>query len=103
MGALSDMGALSPRNILFISFLGSALSYSLIVLGDFRALLFSRVLVGLVKQTMTISTSILTTFTDKHNRAQYMGRCAHVPISYFCIFLYYTSILLKINVLIFFI
>lgn len=74
VGALSDVGVLSPRQILFISFLGSALAYSLIMLGDFRAMVFSRILVGLVKQTMTVTTSILAKFTTKHNRAHYMGR-----------------------------
>jgi len=37
-------------------------------------MLFSRILVGLVKQTMTVTTSILARFTTKQNRAHYMGR-----------------------------
>ncbi|KAK1746945.1 MFS transporter [Skeletonema marinoi] len=60
IGALSDVGILSRRNILFLSFLGSAVSYALIVVGGLRSIVFSRVLVGLVKQTMTVSTGLLT-------------------------------------------
>eukprot|EP00584_Thalassiosira_punctigera_P001748 CAMPEP_0172539966 /NCGR_PEP_ID=MMETSP1067-20121228/11061_1 /TAXON_ID=265564 ORGANISM="Thalassiosira punctigera, Strain Tpunct2005C2" /NCGR_SAMPLE_ID=MMETSP1067 /ASSEMBLY_ACC=CAM_ASM_000444 /LENGTH=439 /DNA_ID=CAMNT_0013325735 /DNA_START=93 /DNA_END=1409 /DNA_ORIENTATION=+ len=76
IGALSDVGLLSRRKILFLSFLGSALSYGLIVVGGLRKLIFSRVLVGLVKQTMTVSTSLLARCTTSENRAVSMGRLA---------------------------
>lgn len=76
IGALSDMGILSRRRILFLSFLGSTLSYALIVVGGIRTLIFSRVLVGLVKQTMTVSTSLLATCTTAETRAVDMGRLA---------------------------
>lgn len=73
IGALSDLGLLSRRRILFLSFLGSALSY-LLVVGEFRQLIFSRILVGLVKQTLTVSTSLLVTWTTPETRATCMGR-----------------------------
>lgn len=74
IGALSDVGILSRRNILFLSFLGSAVSYALIVVGGLRSIVFSRVLVGLVKQTMTVSTGLLTNYTGEHNRGIFLGR-----------------------------
>ncbi|KAL7527470.1 hypothetical protein ACHAXR_002977 [Thalassiosira sp. AJA248-18] len=74
IGALSDVGLLSRRRILFLSFLGSAISYALIVVGGLRKLIFSRVLVGLVKQTMTVSTSLLARYTTSETRAVSMGR-----------------------------
>mmetsp|Transcript_19307 Transcript_19307/g.41919 ORF Transcript_19307/g.41919 Transcript_19307/m.41919 type:complete len:478 (+) Transcript_19307:199-1632(+) len=74
IGALSDVGMLSRRRILFLSFLGSALSYALIVVGGLRNLIISRVLVGLVKQTMTVSTSLLARHTTSETRAVSMGR-----------------------------
>jgi MFS family permease len=46
----------------------------MIVYGGFSALLFSRVLVGLVKQTMTVTTSVLTRCTTEDNRAMHLGR-----------------------------
>ena len=74
LGFLSDLGVLSRRNILFLSFLGSAVSYALIVAGGLKKLILSRVLVGLVKQTMTVSTSLLAKYTTSENRAVHMGR-----------------------------
>jgi len=74
LGFLSDLGVLSRRNILFLSFLGSAVSYALIVIGGLKKLILSRVLVGLVKQTMTVSTSLLAKYTTAENRAAHMGR-----------------------------
>ena len=74
LGALTDAKILTRKTILFLSFGGSAVAYAMIVYGGFRLLIFSRVLVGLVKQTMTISTSILTRCTTEKNRTKYMGR-----------------------------
>jgi len=74
IGALSDVGILSRRNILFLSFLGSAVSYALIVVGGLKSIVCSRVLVGLVKQTMTVSTGLLTSYTAEHDRGIYLGR-----------------------------
>jgi MFS family permease len=59
MGALSDY--FPKKNILILSFFGSALSYGLVgVTSNLSMLFFSRILVGLVKQTMTITTSIIS-------------------------------------------
>lgn len=74
IGALSDAGVLSRRGILFLSFTGSAISYGLIMQGSIRALVCSRVLVGLVKQTMTVTTAMLARHTTKEDRATQMGR-----------------------------
>ena len=74
IGALSDVGLLSRRNILFLSFLGSAVSYALIIVGGLRSLIFSRVLVGLVKQTMTVSTGLMSQYTTEENRGTFLGR-----------------------------
>jgi len=74
MGALSDSGIMSRKHILYVSFLGSALSYSLIVYGGMKGLIISRVVVGAVKQTSTISTSMISTYTTKQERSRHMGR-----------------------------
>jgi MFS family permease len=74
LGALTDAQLLRRKTILFLSFGGSSVAYALIVYGGFHALIVSRVLVGLVKQTMTVTTSMLTKCTTHDNRAKYMGR-----------------------------
>ena len=57
LGTASD--SLSKRSVLLLSFTGSAISYMLVGLTANTYVLFgSRLLVGLVKQTMTVSTSI---------------------------------------------
>jgi len=74
IGALSDAGFLSRRNTLFLSFAGSAASYALIVRGGLPSLVCSRVLVGLVKQTMTVTTALLARHTTAEERAHQIGR-----------------------------
>ena len=74
IGFLSDTGALTKRNVLLISFLGSAASYLLIFVGGLKKLIFSRVLVGSVKQTMTVSTSLLAQYSTPEERAESLGR-----------------------------
>lgn len=74
LGALSDAKLLRRKTLLFLSFGGSALAYLMITYGGFLALILSRVMVGLVKQTMTVTTSILTQCTTKENRTKHMGR-----------------------------
>jgi len=74
LGAMADARFLKRKTILYVSFGGSALAYASIAFGGFHALIFSRILVGLVKQTMTVTSSILTTCTGEHDRAKYMGR-----------------------------
>ena len=74
LGALADAKILQRRTILFLSFGGSALAYALIVYGNIAALIVSRILVGLVKQTMTVSTTMVAGYTTVENRAVHMGR-----------------------------
>ena len=58
---------LSKTHLLLISFVGSAISYFTVGVVQSHFLLFgSRVLVGLVKQTMTISTGILTECSESN-------------------------------------
>ena len=62
IGAASD--SLSKKHILLLSFVGSALSYTMVCMTTSTYLLFgSRVLVGLVKQTMTVTTSTISELT----------------------------------------
>lgn len=75
IGAASD--SLSKRSILLLSFVGSAASYMLVGLtGNTYVLFGSRVLVGLVKQTMTVTTSTISELTahDKELRARELGQ-----------------------------
>lgn len=74
LGAMTDAQLLSRKTLLFLSFGGSAVAYAMVAFGGFHALVFSRILVGLVKQTMTVTTSILTKFTTEDNRTKYLGR-----------------------------
>ena len=71
IGAASD--SLSKRSILLLSFVGSAVSYMLVGLtGNTYVLFGSRVLVGLVKQTMTVTTSTISELTahDKESSSR---------------------------------
>lgn len=74
IGALADSKVLSRHTILLLSFLGSAFAYAMILQGGLVAIVISRVTVGLVKQTMTVATSILAHSTEAHERASHMGR-----------------------------
>lgn len=74
IGGLLDVGILSRKHSLYLSFLGSSLSYALIVYGGMKGLIVSRVVVGLIKQTSTISTSMISSYTDESERSIYMGR-----------------------------
>lgn len=74
LGALADAGILHRRSILLLSFGGSAVAYALVIYGNITALIVSRILVGLVKQTMTVSTTLLARYTTVENRAVHMGR-----------------------------
>jgi len=73
-GVLTDAKLLQRKTILLLSFGGSAVSYAMIVFGGLYAILFSRVLVGLVKQTMTVATTLLTQQTTSETRAKNLGR-----------------------------
>ena len=77
MGFLCDTGLLNRKTILYISFLGSAVSYLMLASGNSRHVIISRAIVGFVKQTMTISTSMLSTLTcteQADNRLKYAGQ-----------------------------
>lgn len=74
VGAYTDSKWFSRKTVLFFSFGGSALAYALIAYGGSSALIASRVLVGLVKHTMTVSKTMLTQCTSQEMRAQHMGR-----------------------------
>jgi MFS transporter, DHA1 family, tetracycline resistance protein len=74
IGVLTDSKVVSRHTILQLSFGGSALSYAMIVYGGLPSLVISRVLVGLVKHTMTVATTILTKATTRETRARHMGR-----------------------------
>ena len=62
IGIISDYA--HKRDVLILSFLGSALSYAIIGLSANIALLFlSRIIIGLVKQTYTITSVVITELT----------------------------------------
>ena len=78
IGAAGDAGVLTRKNTLLLSFLGSAFSYGVIGFAgtSLYAVVFSRIVVGLVKQTMTVGTSLLAQHTKKSERTmQMVSRC----------------------------
>ena len=79
-GLLSDR-TLGRRTVLLVSMGGAALSYAIIGLAtSLPLLIFSRVLVGLVKQTMTISSAIISTWTSKAERTDALGQLSSVAM-----------------------
>mmetsp|Transcript_5856 Transcript_5856/g.7833 ORF Transcript_5856/g.7833 Transcript_5856/m.7833 type:complete len:487 (-) Transcript_5856:1106-2566(-) len=76
IGAAGDAGVLTRKNTLLLSFLGSAFSYGVIGFAgtSLYAVVFSRIVVGLVKQTMTVGTSLLAQHTKKSERTMQMGK-----------------------------
>jgi MFS family permease len=78
LGAMTDARIIRRKTVLYLSFGGSAIAYAMIAFGGFSALIVSRVLVGLVKQTMTVTTSLMTKCTTEENRAKYMGRYVRI-------------------------
>ena len=92
MGIFKDAMGVPGRTLLLVSFGGSALSYAMIAYSTTTTtaswglgiLMASRVLVGFVKQTMTVTTTLLTAAIandkggsetgKKTNRAKYLGR-----------------------------
>lgn len=73
MGAMADR-VLGRRGVLLLSFLGAAASYSLVgMASSVWMLLVSRVVVGLVKQTMTVSSALAAEWSSNKNRASAMG------------------------------
>jgi hypothetical protein len=96
LGFLSDSQYLSRRSLLLLSFVGSAIAYYMITIhteeetssdvfggenpnqgrggGDIRFIMASRVLVGLIKQTMTVSSAFLARCTPQKDLATKMAR-----------------------------
>lgn len=74
IGGLADSQVISKRVILIISFMGSAFAYAMIMQGGLIAIVISRVTVGLVKQTMTVTSSMMAHATDETERATHVGR-----------------------------
>jgi Major Facilitator Superfamily len=93
LGVVTDADWVHHRTVLLLSFAGSSLSYGLLTLvlaharagggGDHSGtsnryslylLMASRLLVGLVKQTMTVSIAVVTANTTEQTRARHMGR-----------------------------
>mmetsp|Transcript_6519 Transcript_6519/g.9538 ORF Transcript_6519/g.9538 Transcript_6519/m.9538 type:complete len:492 (-) Transcript_6519:183-1658(-) len=76
IGAAGDAGILSRKKTLLLSFIGSAFAYGVIGFAghSFYAVVISRVMIGLVKQTMTVGTALLVRHTTKAERATQMGR-----------------------------
>ena len=75
------------KNVLLVSFLGSGISYALVGLTSSHSLLFgSRLLVGLVKQTMTISTGMIRENSDSSvKRAEEMGQISALSKAVFVV------------------
>jgi len=62
MSFLTDALHVQQRTLLLIAFGGSALSYALVATGELSAILSSRIIVGLVKHSMTVSTTLLSKY-----------------------------------------
>jgi len=72
MGWMSDR--YGRKLVLMISFFGTALGYLGTGLAtSFLGLLMSRIPIGLVKQTLSISKAYISDVTDDQNRAKYIG------------------------------
>mmetsp|Transcript_13912 Transcript_13912/g.18185 ORF Transcript_13912/g.18185 Transcript_13912/m.18185 type:complete len:465 (+) Transcript_13912:186-1580(+) len=76
IGGANDAGIISDKNTLLLSFIGSSVSYGMIgFFGDsLSALILSRIVVGTVKQTMTVTSSIVSKNTNPQDRAGHMGK-----------------------------
>ena len=74
IGYLGDRG-LGRKGVLLLSFAGAGVSYFIVGYADSVALLaLSRVVVGLVKQTQTCSTALITAISSDGDRARALGR-----------------------------
>ena len=79
IGVMSD--SQSKRDVLLLSLLGSAASYFIVgTTKSIGMLFFSRILVGLVKQTYTIATTVINEVTDglPDLRSQELGRLSAI-------------------------
>lgn len=75
LGFLTDAHILHQRTLLLLSFIGSAIAYILLAYGNgIYSLIISRVTIGLVKQTLTVSTAILAQCCGAgQERARHVG------------------------------
>lgn len=74
IGYLSDK-SLGRKRTLMLSFFGAGLSYLVVGFAEsIELLIVSRIIVGLVKQTMTCSTALMTEITNNAGRAAALGR-----------------------------
>ena len=74
IGYLGD-NVLGRKRVLLLSFAGAGLSYLLVGVADSLGLLvLSRVIVGLVKQTMTTSTALVTQLSDSAGRTAALAK-----------------------------
>ena len=83
IGYLGDR-VLGRKDVLLLSFGGSAVSYWLVGAADsVELLVLSRVIVGLVKQTMTCASALLTRLSSDATRAQIFGRLSSASTAAF--------------------
>jgi MFS family permease len=83
IGYLGDR-VLGRKDVLLLSFGGSAVSYWLVGTADsVELLVLSRVIVGLVKQTMTCASALLTRLSSDATRAQIFGRLSSASTAAF--------------------
>ena len=76
IGYLGD-NVLGRKRVLLLSFAGAGISYLIVGLADsLWMLILSRVVVGLVKQTMTTSTALVTQLSDPSTRTAALARLA---------------------------
>jgi MFS family permease len=96
IGGLSDI--VPRRDVVMLSFAGSAVSYFIVGYTDEIWLLFAtRAMVGLVKQTMTISTSMVTEHGHVDSRASNIASLAAASTLAFIIGPAIGSLLYKMN------
>ncbi len=78
LGWVSD-GIFSRKTILMTSLLGSAASYGMVGISTSKSLLIlSRIVVGLVKQTMTMATALMSDLPM--NRARRVKHMSHLTV-----------------------
>jgi MFS transporter, DHA1 family, multidrug resistance protein len=97
-GVIAD--TFPKRDVLILSFLGSAISY--LIIGHTNSvmmLFFSRALVGIVKQTYTIATTMVNEITSENEelRSQEMARLSAISTASFTVGPTAGSILYKIS------
>lgn len=83
IGHLGDR-ALGRKRALLLSIVGAGVSYLIVgVASSLELLILSRVLVGLVKQTTTCCTALITQLSDEAGRVSALGRLSSVTTGAF--------------------